>query len=154
VGELYAQLPSGGRAAARTLEDLAARAPTVWDKAFAQATMARVLLGAGALKDARSAADEAVRLAPFEGRSHLALGMVALKQRQEAAAKTALAKAVELEPTDGLAHLALADVLVRESAELPRAVESYEAFLRLADGSPEAARVKKALPVLKKKAAR
>jgi tetratricopeptide (TPR) repeat protein len=154
VGELYVQLPSGGRAAARTLEDLAARAPTVWDKAFAQATMARVLLGAGALKDARSAADEAVRLAPFEGRSYLALGMVALKQRQEAAAKTALAKAVELEPTDGLAHLALADVLVRESAELPRAVESYEAFLRLADGSPEAARVKKALPVLKKKAAR
>ncbi|MCY1016037.1 tetratricopeptide repeat protein [Pyxidicoccus sp. MSG2] len=154
VGELYAQLPSGGRAAARTLEDLAARAPTVWDKAFAQATMARVLLGAGVLKDARSAADEAVRLAPYEGRSYLALGMVALKQRQEAAAKTALAKAVELEPTDGLAHLTLADVLVRESAELPRAVESYEAFLRLAGDSPEAARVKKALPVLKKKAAR
>lgn len=154
VGEIYAQLPSGGRAAARTLEDLASRAPTVWDKAFAQATMARVLLGAGALKDARTAADEAVKLAPHEGRSHLALGLVALKQRQEPVAKTALAKAVELEPTDGLAHLALADVLVRESAELPRAVESYESFLRLAGGSPEAARVKKALPVLKKKAAR
>lgn len=154
VGELYAQLPQGGRAAARTLEDLAARAPTVWDKAFAQATLARALLGAGALKEARSAADEAVRLAPYEGRSHLALGLVALKQRQEAAARAALAKAVELEPTHGLAHLALADVLVRESAELPRAVESYEAFLRLAGDSPEAARVKKALPALKKKAAR
>jgi tetratricopeptide (TPR) repeat protein len=154
VGELYAQLPAGGRAAARTLEDLAARAPTVWDKAFAQAAMARVLLGAGVLKDARTAADEAVRLAPYEGRSHLALGLVALKQRQEAVAKTALAKAVELEPTDGMAHLALADVLVRDSAELPRAVESYEAFLRLAGGSEEAARVKKALPALKKKAAR
>jgi tetratricopeptide (TPR) repeat protein len=154
VGELYAQLPEGGRAAARTLEDLAARAPTVWDKAFAQAALARALLGAGALKEARSAADEAVRLAPYEGRSHLALGLVALKQRQEAAAKAALARAVELEPTDGLAHLALADALVRESAELPRAVESYEAFLRLAAGSPEAARVNKALPALKKKAAR
>ncbi|MCP3138508.1 tetratricopeptide repeat protein [Pyxidicoccus xibeiensis] len=154
VGELYAQLPGGGRPAARTLQDLAARAPTVWDKAFAHATMARVLLGAGVLKEARTAADEAVRLAPYDGRSHLALGLVALKQRQEAAAKTELAKAVELEPTDGLAHLALADVLVRESAELPRAVESYESFLRLAGGSPEAARVKKALPNLKKKAAR
>ncbi|WP_164006846.1 tetratricopeptide repeat protein [Pyxidicoccus trucidator] len=154
VGEIYAQLPAGGRAAARTLEDLSSRAPTVWDKGFAQATMARVLLGAGVVKDARTAADEAVRLAPHAGRSHLALGLVALKQRQEPVAKTALAKAVELEPTDGLAHLALADVLVRDSAELPRAVESYETFLRLADGSPEAARVKKALPALKKKAAR
>jgi len=154
VGEIYAQLPGGGRAAARTLEDLSARAPTVWDKAFAQATMARVLLGAGVLKDARSAADEAVRLAPYAGRSHLALGLVALKQRQEPEAKAALAKAVELEPTDGLAHLTLADVLVRDATELPRAVASYEAFLRLAGGSPEAARVKKALPALKKKAAR
>ncbi|WP_342380168.1 tetratricopeptide repeat protein [Myxococcus stipitatus] len=154
VGEFYVQLPSGGRTVARTLEDLAARAPTPWDKAFAQAAMARVLLGAGALKEARAAADEAVRLAPFEGRSYLALGMVALKQRQEAAAKTALLKAVELEPTDGPAHLALADVLVRESAELVRAVDAYETFLRLAGSSEDAARVKKALPSLKKKAAR
>ncbi|MCP3104836.1 tetratricopeptide repeat protein [Myxococcus sp. K15C18031901] len=156
VGELYTQLPGGGRPAARTLEDLAARAPTAWDKAFAQAAMARALLGAGgsALAEARTAADEAVRLAPFEGRSHLALGLVALKQRKEAEAKTALAKAVELEPTDGMAHLALADVLVRDSVELPRAVASYEAFLELAGDADEAGRVKKALPALKKKAAR
>ncbi|AGC43562.1 hypothetical protein MYSTI_02240 [Myxococcus stipitatus DSM 14675] len=154
VGEFYVQLPSGGRTVARTLADLAARAPTPWDKAFAQAAMARVLLGAGVLKEARAAADEAVRLAPFEGRSYLALGMVALKQRQEAAAKTALLKAVELEPTDGPAYLALADVLVRESAELVRAVDAYETFLRLAGDSEDAARVKKALPSLKKKAAR
>ncbi|WP_426750014.1 tetratricopeptide repeat protein [Myxococcus sp. Y35] len=154
VGELYAQLPGGGRGAARTLEDLAARAPTVWDKAFARATMARALLGAGALKDARTAADEAVRLAPFDGRAQLALGMVALKQRQEDVAKVALEKAVALEPADGVAHLALADLLVREPGELPRAVASYETFLKLAGGSNEAARVKKALPSLKKKAAR
>ncbi|WP_163786099.1 tetratricopeptide repeat protein [Myxococcus vastator] len=154
VGELYAQLPSGGRGAARTLEDLAARAPTVWDKAFARATMARALLGAGAVKDARAAADEAVRLAPFDGRAQLALGMVALKQRQEDVARAALEKAVELEPADGLARLALADALVREPGALPRAVESYEAFLKLAGGANEAARVKKALPSLKKKAAR
>ncbi|WP_237081804.1 tetratricopeptide repeat protein [Myxococcus xanthus] len=154
VGELYAQLPGGGRGAARTLEDLAARAPTVWDKAFAQTTMARALLGAGAVKDARTAADEAVRLAPFDGRAQLALGMVALKQKQEDVARAALEKAVELEPADGLARLALADALVREPSALPRAVESYEAFLKLAGGSNEAARVKKALPSLKKKAAR
>ncbi|GHG93578.1 tetratricopeptide repeat protein [Comamonas sp. JC664] len=154
VGELYAQLPGGGRGAARTLEDLAARAPTVWDKAFARTTMARALLGAGAVKDARTAADEAVRLAPFDGRAQLALGMVALKQKQEPVAKAALLKAVELEPADGMARLALADLLVREPGELPQAVASYEAFLKLAGGSNEAARVKKALPSLKKKAAR
>ncbi|RKH54763.1 tetratricopeptide repeat protein [Corallococcus aberystwythensis] len=154
VGELYAQLPGGGRGAARTLQDLADKAPTVWDKAFAQVTLARVLLGAGAVKEARAAADEAVRLAPFNGRAYLALGLVAFKQRQEAPAREALAKAVELEPTDGLAHLALADVLVRESSELPRAVEAYEAFLKLAGGAPEANRVKKALPLLKRRASR
>jgi len=79
---------------------------------------------------------------------------VALKQKQEAVAKGALEKAVELEPADGVAHLALADLLVREPGELSRAVEAYEAFLKLAGGSNEAARVKKALPSLKKKAAR
>ncbi|MCY1033173.1 tetratricopeptide repeat protein [Corallococcus sp. BB11-1] len=154
VGELYAQLPGGGRGASRTLKDLADKAPTVWDKAFAQTTLARVLLGAGLVKEARVAADEAVKLAPFSGRAHLALGLVAFKQRQEAPAREALAKAVELEPTDGMAHLALADVLARETAELPRAVESYEAFLKLAGGAPEATRVKKALPLLKRRASR
>ncbi|NPD28031.1 tetratricopeptide repeat protein [Corallococcus exiguus] len=154
VGELYAQLPGGGRGAARTLQDLADKAPTVWDKAFAQVTLARVLLGAGAVKEARAAADEAVKLAPYNGRAYLALGLVAFKQRQEAPAREALAKAVELEPTDGLAHLALADVLVRETAELPRAVEAYESFLKLAGGASEANRVKKALPLLKRRASR
>ncbi|NNC08622.1 tetratricopeptide repeat protein [Corallococcus exiguus] len=154
VGELYAQLPGGGRGAARTLQDLADKAPTVWDKAFAQVTLARVLLGAGAVKEARAAADEAVKLAPYNGRAYLALGLVAFKQRQEAPAREALAKAVELEPTDGLAHLALADVLVRETAELPRAVEAYESFLKLAGGAPDANRVKKALPLLKRRASR
>ncbi|RKG67134.1 tetratricopeptide repeat protein [Corallococcus exercitus] len=154
VGELYTQLPGGGRGAARTLQDLADKAPTVWDKAFAQVTLARVLLGAGAVKEARAAADEAVKLAPYNGRAYLALGLVAFKQRQEAPAREALAKAVELEPTDGMAHLALADVLVRESSELPRAVEAYEAFLKLAGGAPEANRVKKALPLLKRRASR
>ncbi|MBJ6765366.1 tetratricopeptide repeat protein [Myxococcaceae bacterium JPH2] len=154
VGELYAQVPAGGRAAARTLQDLADKAPSVADKAFAQTTIARVQLGAGAVKEARAAADEAVKLAPFTGRGYLALGLVALKQRQEAPAKEALLKAVELEPTDGLAHLALADLLVHEPSELARAVDAYEAFLRLAGGSSEASRVKKALPILKRKAAK
>ena len=60
-----------------------------------------------------------------------------------------------LDSTDGPAHLALADLLARSPADAARAVDEYKAFLRLAgDASPEAARVKKALPTLKKRAGR
>ncbi len=142
---------SGGRAAAKVLQGIAEKASTTWDKSFAQAAMARVLLAAGAAKDARAAADEAVRLEPFSGRNHLVLGQVALKQRDEATALKALNRAVELEPVDGLAWLALADALVRNPAETERAVQAYGTFLKLAGGSPEAARVKKALKPLQKK---
>jgi tetratricopeptide (TPR) repeat protein len=142
---------SGGRAAAKVLQGIAEKASTTWDKSFAQAAMARVLLAAGAAKDARTAADEAVRLEPFSGRNHLVLGQVALKQRDEATALKALNRAVELEPVDGLAWLALADALVRNPAETERAVRAYGTFLKLAGGSPEAARVKKALKPLQKK---
>jgi cellulose synthase operon protein C len=153
VGEHYADPSEGGRAAAKALQSIAEKAPAVWDKAFAQTAIARVLLnaGGGALKEARAAADEAVRLAPSSGRAHLALGLVALKQRQEEPALAALTKAVELEPTHGMARLALADVLARKQEELPRALQEYEAFLRLAGSSEEAKRVKKVLPNLKRR---
>ena len=150
VGEHYVKT-SGGRAAAQVLADLAAKTPAAWDKAFAEAARARVLLEAGALKEARAAADEAVRWAPFSGRSHLALGLVAFKQRDAAAAVKALSRAVELEPVDGLAWLALADALAPSPAEAARAVKAYQTFLSLAGGSPEAARVKRALPALERR---
>ncbi|HYO69787.1 MAG TPA: tetratricopeptide repeat protein, partial [Archangium sp.] len=142
---------SGGKAAAKALQGIADKAATTWDKAFAQAAMARVLLAAGAVKDARTAADEAVRLEPFSGRSHLVLGQVALKQRDEATAMKALQRAVELEPVDGLVWLALADGLVRNPAETEKAVQAYGKFLKLAGASPEAARVKKVLKPLQRK---
>ncbi len=151
VGEHWVD-GSGGRAAAKVLKDLADKAPTTWDKGFAQAARARVLLAAGVTKEAREAADEAVRLAPSSGRSHLVLGQVALKQRDEATAMKALSRAVELEPVDGSVWLALADALVRNSAETARAVQAYESFLKLAGASPEAGRVKKALPALQRRA--
>ncbi len=151
VGEHWVE-GSGGRAAAKVLQGLADKAPTTWDKGFAQAARARVLLAAGATKEAREAADEAVRLAPSSGRSHLVLGQVALKQRDEAAAMKALARAVELEPVDGSVWLAQADALVRNPAETERAVQAYESFLKLAGASPEAGRVKKALPALQRRA--
>jgi tetratricopeptide (TPR) repeat protein len=150
VGEHWVD-DSGGRSAAKALKGIADKAATTWDKAFAQAARARVLLAAGLTKDAREAADEAVQLAPFSGRTHLVLGQVALKQRDEAAGLKALSRAVELEPVDGLVRLALADALVRNPAELERAVQAYQSFLKLAGNSPEAARVKKALPLLQRK---
>jgi tetratricopeptide (TPR) repeat protein len=153
VGGHYAK-PSGGRAAAQALADIAAKAPSAWDKAFAEAARARVLLEAGALKEARAAADESVRWAPFSGRSHLALGLVAFKQRDAAAAVKALSRAVELEPVDGLAWLALADALAPSPAEAARAVKAYQTFLSLAGASPEAARVKRALPALERQGGR
>jgi len=142
---------SGGLAAATQLRDIAQKAAMPWDKAFAQAALARVLLATGAAKEAREAANEAVRLEPYSGRAHLALGEVALKQRDEKTAMQALSRAVELEPVDALAWLSLADALARQPAENARTLQSYETFLKLAAGSPEAGRVKKALAVLQRK---
>lgn len=152
AGEHYVHPSEGGRAAAKALQGIADRAASVWDKAFAQTALARVLLSAGDVKGAQAAAAEAVRLAPFSGRAQLALGLVAQRQRQEEPARAALTKAVELDPANGMAHLALADLLVRKSEELPQAIKEYEAFLKLAGGAEEAKRVKKALPPLKKRA--
>ncbi|MDC0714331.1 tetratricopeptide repeat protein [Stigmatella sp. ncwal1] len=152
VGEHYVQPSEGGRAAAKALQGIFDRANAVWDKAFAQTALARVLLSAGDVKGAHTAAAEAVKLAPFSGRAQLALGLVALRQRQEEPARTALTKAVELDPANGMARLALADLLVRKSEDLPQAIKEYESFLKLAGGTDEAKRVKKALPPLKKRA--
>ncbi len=152
VGQYYANPADGGRTAGKALESFAAKASTVWDKSFAHTARARVLLEAGAVKDARAAAEEAVKLSPFSGQAHLALGLVVLKQRQEAPALASLTRAVELEPAHGPARLALADALVRKSDQLSQAVQEYEAFLKLASGSPEARRVRKALPSLKRRA--
>jgi Tfp pilus assembly protein PilF len=110
-----------------------------------------VLLEMNSVKAARAAAEEAVKLDPMSGRAYLALGLVTLKERQVEQAIGVLTKAVELDPVNGMAHLALADVLVRKPEELPRAIQEYEAFLKLAGSAEEAKRVKKALPNLKRR---
>ncbi|MFL5344143.1 MAG: tetratricopeptide repeat protein [Hyalangium sp.] len=151
VGVHYVNPEEGGKAAADALKAIAAKAPTVWDKAFAQAAIARVLLSANSVKAARTAAEEAVKLDPFDARAQLALGLVSVKERQMDTAIAALTKAAEYDPANGMAHLALADVLVRKQDELPHAIQEYESFLKLAGSSNEAKRVKKALPLLKKR---
>ncbi|WP_224368706.1 tetratricopeptide repeat protein [Hyalangium versicolor] len=151
IGEHYVYPEEGGKAAAESLKGVASRASAIWDKAFAQATMARVLLSANNVKAARAAAEEAVKLDPFNGRTQLVLGLVAVRERQVEPAIAALSKAVEYDPANGMAHLALADVLVRKQEELARAVQEYETFLKIAGSAEEAKRVKKALPNLKKR---
>lgn len=157
VGEYYVYPEDSGKTVPDTLRNLASKAPTVWDKAFAQTTLARVLLSTSTsstspnLKTARAAAEEAVKLDPFNGRAHLALGLVALRQKQEEPAVTALTKAVELDPVHAMAHLSLADALARKQETLARSVQEYETFLKLAGTSEEAKRVKKLLPTLKKR---
>ncbi|MBM7118309.1 tetratricopeptide repeat protein [Archangium primigenium] len=142
---------SGGRDAATRLTGITQTAPYPWDKSFAQAALARVLLATGSAKQAREAADEAIRLEPFSGRAQLALGEVALKQHDEPAALQAFSRAVELEPADGLAWLALGDALAPRPADTARALQAYAQFLKLAAGSPEAGRVKKAVAALQRK---
>lgn len=153
VGEHYAYPEEGGKTAAEALKGIAGRASAVWDKAFAQATIARVLLSANNVKGAKAAAEEAVKLDPFNGRTQLALGLVAVREKQGEAAIAALSKAVEYDPANGMAHLYLADALLRgnKQEELARVVQEYEQFLKLAGSAEEAKRVKKALPNLKRK---
>ena len=153
IGVHYAALPAASKPGARELTDLAQRAPEFWNRSFAFATLARVLLEVGSVKEARKAAEHSVALDPYSGMAHLALGTVLLRQKEDSRANEELAKAVELDPTDGGAHLALADSLVRSDQLRVSALEHYQWFLKLASGSAQQLRVRRMLPNLKKKLA-
>ena len=152
VGLHYAQLPTATRSAPKELNELAGRAPEFWNRSFALSTLARVLLSVGSAKEARKAAEQSVALYPFSGPAHLALGLCALRQKDDARALEELTKAVELDPTDAGGHLALADALSR-SGPNAQAVEHYQWYLRLAANGPDQLRVKRALAQLKKRLA-
>jgi tetratricopeptide (TPR) repeat protein len=155
VGIRLAALPSGGRQAEKELNELANNQSTaVPDKAYAEAGLARVLLALSRPKDARKAAEQAVSWGPHSGDAYLALGLVALRQKDDAKAREALQQAVALEPAHAAAQLALGDVLQRGGeADAPAAVAAYEAFLRIGGPASDEARVKRALSNLKKKVA-
>jgi tetratricopeptide (TPR) repeat protein len=154
IGAHLTRLPGITKLAVRELSELGKSAHTNWDRAFAEATRARVLLVTGAAKEARKAADQAVALAPFSGGAHLALGLCAQRAKDDAKAREAFTRAAELEPVYGAVRLALADSLARGGPdELQKAIEEYEAFLRIGGSDGDLARVKKGLPVLKKRLA-
>jgi tetratricopeptide (TPR) repeat protein len=154
VGAIYAKLPAASKPAVKELEDVAASGAAVWDRAFAQATRARVLLALGRLEDARAAADEAVQTGPWSGAASLALGLVAAKQKDQQPAREALERAVALEPLDGAARLALGDMLARGSDEdQTKAVEQYQAFLQIGGERNDEERVERTVHTLKKRLA-
>jgi tetratricopeptide (TPR) repeat protein len=154
VGQVAVK-PQGTPPKARaTLQTLSAQAPRIWDRAMASATLARLLLGAGALKEARHAAEQGTTQGPLLGETHAGLGAVLRRQKEDARAREELARAVQLDPGDAAFRLALADALLGGSeAEVARAQVEYQTFLRLAPKAPDAARVKKLLSPQKKKGA-
>jgi cellulose synthase operon protein C len=154
VGQVAAKpvgVPPKTRALLATLSE---KAPRVWDRANASSVLARTLLSAGASKEARHAAEQAVAQGPLLADAHASLGLVLRKAHEEAKAREEFARAVQLDPGDANFRLLLADALVGGSdAELARAVTEYNTFLRLAPKAQDVSRVKKLLPALKKKAA-
>ncbi len=152
VGRVYAKLQSG-RQPLDGVEAVAKSATTAWERGFAQATRAKGLLALGRLKDARAAAEEAVKLWPWSGVPHLVLGQVQARQKDKDAQAT-LGRAVELDPAHGPARVALADVLARGGPEeQAKAVDEYERFLQIGGDDGDISRVKRTLPVLKKRVA-
>jgi tetratricopeptide (TPR) repeat protein len=154
VGTLAAKLPSFSKASLKELEEVAAHAGLVWDRAWAAAVAARGALALGNVKAAKADAELAFKLGPNLAESSFAMGLVAQRGKDEPKARQFLEKAVALNPTDPAYHLAFADLLVRSDSDVPRAVSEYELFLRLSPKSPDQARVKKLLLTLKKRIAR
>jgi Tfp pilus assembly protein PilF len=155
VGQVIARLPgSANRAAVKDLETWAGSATYAHDRALAKAALARVQLQLGAMKEARKDADDAVALGGASvAQAHLALGLVAAKQKEDARAKEALQKAVELDPTNGSLYLALGDALAKAEGDPAETAKAYETFLKMGGAPADTARVEKALESLKKKLA-
>ncbi len=151
IGPHHAR-PLGGAKPAKDLADAKNKAVHSWDRSLAYASLARVKLQAGALKDARTAADDALQLAPFGAPAHYASALVAQRMKEDAKALEELQKATELDPSWGAARLAYADMLVRQGPDqLQKAVNEYEAFLVVSQAEADVNRVKNTLKTLKKK---
>ncbi|MFL5322526.1 MAG: tetratricopeptide repeat protein [Myxococcaceae bacterium] len=154
VGPVFARLPSTSKSAVKDLETIIKSAPSAHDRAFALTTLSRVQLSLGSANAAKKSSDDALALEPFSGVAHQSAALVAQKQRDDDKAKEEYAKAAELEPAWGPIRLAYADLLARGSPEdQQKSIGEYEAFLRAGGSDFDVGRVKKQLPLLKKKLA-
>lgn len=129
--------------------------PASWDKAVILSAKAQALLQVGAGKDAKAAAEEAVQLMPAMGFTHYALAKVLFRlNANDPAAVEEAQKAAIADGGYAAARLFYADLLSRGDNEAKkRAVGEYEAFLALSTSEGDVARVRKALPDLKKRLA-
>jgi tetratricopeptide (TPR) repeat protein len=151
IGPYHAR-PNGTAKAVKDLTEAKNKAVHSWDRALAFASIARVKLQLGVVKDAKTAVDDGLQIAPFSAPVHYAAGLVAQRQKDDLKAMEELQKASELDPSWGGARLAYADLLSRQGPDvLPKAIAEYEAFLVVSQSDADVARVKNSLKTLKKR---
>lgn len=152
AGLLHARPTARGRPSpSQTLTGLVGRARSAWDRAFLQATLARVHLEERELQAAASQAEAAVAAAPAHPVAWFALGEVARRQRDEERAREAFTKVTALDQAWGTPHLLLADLLAKAGDEaLPRALQEYELVTRLSQNDAELTRANGGIARLKK----
>jgi tetratricopeptide (TPR) repeat protein len=150
AGPLHAKPTARGKAK-DTLTSLIVKSSSAWEKAFLQATLARVHLEERDVKNAAAMADDAVQTMPTSPFAWFAVGEVAKRQKDHDRARDAYAKAVEYDGGWSQARLAYADALARQGGDaLPKALEQYEVVLSIDQNEGDQARVKKAITALKK----
>lgn len=150
AGPLHAKPTTRGKAK-DTLTSLIVKSSNAWEKAFLQATLARVHLEERDVKNAAAMADDAVQTMPTSPFAWYAVAEVAKRQKEHDKARDAYAKAVEYDGGWSQARLAYADALAKQGGDaLPKALEQYEVVLTIDQNEGDQARVKKAITALKK----
>jgi len=153
AGPFHAK-PSPRNKAKQTLTSLIAKSNDAWEKAFLQATLARVHLEERDYKNASAMADDATQTAPASPFAWFAVAEVAKRQKDHDKARDAYAKAAEYDGGWSAARLAYADALAKDGGDaLPKAIAEYEAVLTIDQNEADVARVKKTLAALKKQLA-
>ncbi len=137
------------------LTQLIAKAPTAWDRAYLQATLARVKLEERDPTAAQAAAEEATASAPGSAYGWFALGEVMRRGHDDDKARDAYSKAAELDASWSAVHLMLADLLFKQGGDaLPRALTEYELVSRIDQNELEATRARKNATALRKQLAK
>ncbi len=133
------------------LAGLVKSASSTWDRGFAQAALARVMIEERDLKGALVMAQEATQTAPASAQAWFSLGEVSKRMKNESKALEAYQKATEFDGSWSTARLAYADTLLRSGGEnVAKSLPEYEAVLTLSQNDADVARAKKTVLALKK----
>jgi tetratricopeptide (TPR) repeat protein len=153
VGLALATLGSGGRPSTAEMAEWVKDSNDSWERAEAQAALARVLVAQGSAKEAKKWAEQAVAAEPQLAAGHWVQGLAAARSKEYDKAKEALFRAETLDPAHAEVHLALAELLSHSNSDLERAYQEYQLFLKTSADKAEQAKVKRLLPTLKKRLA-